>query len=158
MFPRSLQCSWTCEIDFLIQEQKLVPQELELDGLEEETPTDKEKKEKEEAENIDEAKKIVEALTKTEGESCKYTLLRNLISQTLIGFYQDWKLQDDTTIYSGLFDVQFYGNCFLVEPTLTLGRNSNKFFLSTVLDLSSHVIKEMNYDHHKQYDKDPPQK
>ena len=82
MFPRSLQCSWTCELDFLIQEQKLVPQELELDGLEEETPTDKEKKEKEEAENIDEAKKIVEALTKSEGESCKYTLLKNLISQT----------------------------------------------------------------------------
>ena len=82
MFPRSLQCSWTCEIDFLIQEQKLVPQELELDGLEEETSTDKEKKEKEEAENIDEAKKIVEALTKSEGESCKYTLLKNLISQT----------------------------------------------------------------------------
>lgn len=70
---------WT---GFLIQEQKLVPQELELDGLEEETPTDKEKKEKEEAENIDEAKKIVEALTKSEGESCKYTLLKNLISQT----------------------------------------------------------------------------
>ena len=60
----------------------LVPRELELDGLEEETPTDKEKKEKEEAENIDEAKKIVEALTKSEGESCKYTLLKNLISQT----------------------------------------------------------------------------
>lgn len=92
MIPRSLQCSWTCEIDFLIQEQKLVPQELELDGLEEETPTDKEKKEKEEAENIDEAKKIVEALTKSEGESCKYTLRKNLIIVRHIGFYQDWKI------------------------------------------------------------------
>lgn len=51
----------------------MVPQELELDGLEE-TPEEKEKKEKAESENIDEAKKIVEALTKSEGESCKWTL------------------------------------------------------------------------------------
>lgn len=50
------------------KDQKLVPQELELDGLEE-TPEEKEKKEKAESENIDEAKKIVEALTKSEGES-----------------------------------------------------------------------------------------
>lgn len=51
----------------------MVPQELELDGLEE-TPEEKEKKEKAESENIDEAKKIVEALTKSEGESCKWAL------------------------------------------------------------------------------------
>lgn len=58
---------------FLVKDQKLVPQELELDGLEE-TPEEKEKKEKAESENIDEAKKIVEALTKSEGESCKWAL------------------------------------------------------------------------------------
>lgn len=61
----------------MVKDQKLVPQELELDGLEE-TPEEKEKKEKAESENIDEAKKIVEALTKSEGESCKWALFNSL--------------------------------------------------------------------------------
>ncbi|XP_062583916.1 clustered mitochondria protein homolog isoform X1 [Saccostrea cucullata] len=55
------------------KEQKLVPQEIELDGLEEKSEEkgeeDKEKKEKADTENIDEAKKIVEALTGSDGES-----------------------------------------------------------------------------------------
>lgn len=62
------------DIAFFVQEQKLVPQELELDGLEE-SSEDKEKKEKVESENIDEAKKIVEALTGSDGESCKRMFL-----------------------------------------------------------------------------------
>lgn len=56
----------------------MVPQELELDGLEE-TAEEKEKKEKAENENIDEAKKIVEALTKSEGESCKSALFNDYV-------------------------------------------------------------------------------
>jgi hypothetical protein len=52
---------------------------LELDGLEE-TSEDKEKKEKVESENIDEAKKIVEALTGSDGESCKRKSCTNVSS------------------------------------------------------------------------------